>query len=61
MHAFQQANSIQRRAKEESKLQDLNMTDAQELIARLMEENSALSEQVVDLQEIAAKLIEGGK
>lgn len=43
---------------------DQNITDADELIAQLIEENELLkadlAEQIGDLQELTAELIEGG-
>lgn len=65
MHAFGQGNLIKKRQKEETKAQDLNIADAQEVIAQLVEENNQLKEelatQIADLQEITAEIVEGGK
>lgn len=65
MHAFAQGNLIKKRQKAENALLDTNVSDAQEVIAQLVEENmklkAELSEQITDLQEITVGIIEGGK
>ena len=64
MRYFAPPNAVKRRQKEETELRDQNITDAEELIAQLIEENEKLkidlAEQIGDLQELTAEIIEGG-
>lgn len=64
MRYFAPPNKIKKREKEEAEIRDQNITDAEELIAQLIEENELLkadlAEQIGDLQELTAEIIEGG-
>ena len=64
MRYFAPPNKIKKREKEEAEIRDQNITDAEELIAQLIEENELLkadlAEQIGDLQELTAEILEGG-
>lgn len=58
MHAFNQMSAPQKRARAERKAMTVNMSDSEEAIATLIEENESLRTTILDLQEAMATVAE---